>query len=82
MQSSNKTKATGKKSKKTTPTSPSFMPRPPSVATIVEEVVVKNGVLKYYITSEAEAGQEERGSVFLTQDEGTCIYVLHHTHTV
>ena len=69
--SSNKAKATGKKSKKTTLTSSSPVPCPPSMATIVEEIVVKNGVLKYYITSEAEDGRvEEGGGVFLTQDEG------------
>ena len=48
------------------------------MATIVEEVVVKNGVLKYYVTTEAEDGKvEDGGSVFLTQDEG--IFSIIHT---
>ena len=53
-------KAGSKRSKKTTPT-----PRPPSVATIVEEIVVAGGVAKYYVTR-----AEDKGSVFLTQNEG------------
>ena len=65
-----KSRAGSKRSKKTTPIDPTHISRPTSLATIVEEVVVATGVVRYYITSEGGQGQEGGGGIFLTQDEG------------
>lgn len=59
-------KASSKMAKKTTPTP---KPRPPSVATIVEEVMVGGEAIRYYVRPETSAG-EDRGGAFLTQNEG------------
>ena len=65
-----KSRAGSKRSKKTTPIDPTHISRPTSLATIVEEVVVATGVVRYYITSEGGQGREGGGGIFLTQDEG------------
>ena len=59
-------KAGSKKSKKTTPTDPA--PKP-SVAGIVEEVVVRGGAVRFYVVGVPETESDSIG-VFLTQNEG------------
>jgi hypothetical protein len=58
-------KAGSKKSKKTTPTDPA--PKP-SVAGIVEEVVVRGGAVRFYVVGVPETESDSIG-VFLTQNE-------------
>lgn len=71
----NLARAGSKPTKKTTPTSSTPKPCSASMATIVEEVIVATGVVKYYITPEVVDGQTDGSRVFLTQDEG----MLHHS---